>query len=136
MEVFSASRHAATIAQFMGSIRLQPESAGGFQALLLPAGAVVTIRDFGISFWGDNFSPLALQVVIAGQVKISNVPAERWAGVRLLSASSADVSSKQMNIVRSKFTPRRDEVPVAIQKSAEVNVENAMARSCTEQQAK
>src|SRR5215472_1479406 len=64
-EIFSTKVEPSVIvAQFMGSIRLQPESAGGFQALLLPAGAVVTIRDFSIRFWGDNFSPLPVQIVI------------------------------------------------------------------------
>lgn len=130
-EIFSVTPgHNVTVAQFMGSIRLQPESAGGVQALLLPAGAVITIRDFGISFWGDNFSPLPIQVVIADQVKIGNVPAERWVGVRLRSAGSADVSSKQIRMVRSKFTPHRNELPVTIQKSGEVNIANAMETSC------
>lgn len=130
-EIFSVMPgHSVTVAQFMGSIRLQPESAGGFQALLLPAGAAITIRDFGISFWGDNFSSLPMQVVLADQVKIGSVPAERWVGVRMLSARSADVSSKQIRMVRSKFTPRRNELPVTIQKSGEVNIANAMVTSC------
>lgn len=130
-EIFSVTpRHSVTVAQFMGSIRLQPESAGGFQALLLPAGAVITIRDFGISFWGDNFTSLAVQVVLAEQVKIGSIPAERWAGDRLRSAGSADVSSKQIRMVRAKFTSHRNELPVTIQKSGEVNIANAMASSC------
>ena len=132
-EIFSVMPgHSVTVAQFMGSIRLQPESAGGVQALLLPAGAVITVRDFGISFWGDNFSSLPIQVVLADQVKIGNVPAERWAGIKLLSHRSADVSSKKISMVRSKFTPRRNELPVTIQKLGEVNIANAMATSCAE----
>lgn len=130
-EIFSVMPgRSVTVAQFMGSIRLQPESAGGFQALLLPAGAVITVRDFSISFWGDNFSSLPIQVVIADQVKIGSVPAEHWVGVRLRSAGFADVSSKQIRMVHSKFTPRRNELPVTIQKSGEINVANAMDSSC------
>ena len=130
-EIFSVSPgRSVTVAQFMGSIRLQPESAGGFQALLLPAGAVITIRDFGISFWGDDFSSLSLQIVIAGQVMIGSLPADRWSGRRLLSANSADVSSKQISMVRSKFTQRGNELPVIIQKSDEITIANAMAKSC------
>ena len=130
-EIFSTTDRRVTVAQFMGSIRLQPESAGGFQALLLPAGAAITIRDFGISFWGDNFSPLPLKVVIADQVMIGSVPADRWTG-RLLSATSADVSTKQIAMIRSKFTRRHDEVAVTIQKSGEITVANAVAKRCEE----
>jgi hypothetical protein len=125
-----SSDHKVTLAQFMGSIRLQPESAGGFQALLLPAGAVITIRDFPISFWGDNFSVLPIHVVIANQVMIGSVPADRWSGVQLLSSKSADLSFKQMSMVRSKFTQRSNELLVTIQKSGEITVTNAMAKSC------
>lgn len=131
-EIFSTSDHKVTVAHFMGSIRLQPESAGGFQALLLPRGAVITIRDFGISFWGDNFSPLPLHVVIADQVMIGSVPADRWVEPGLLSARSADVSTREIGMVRSKFTQRDNELPVTIQKSAEVTVANAMAKRCPE----
>ena len=133
VEIFSTSDRKVTVAQFMGSIRLQPESAGGFQALLLPPGGAITIRDFGISFWGDNFSSLSLKVVIADQVMIGSVPADRWTGARrLLSATSADVSTKQISITHSKFTQRHNEVPVTIQWSGEVTVANAMAKRCDE----
>lgn len=136
-EIFSTSadhpQHKVMVAQFMGSIRLQPESAGGFQALLLPAGAVITIRDFGISFWGDNFSPLPLHVVIADEVMIGSVPADRWTVTGLLSARTADVSTKEISIVRSKFTQRDNELPVTIQKSGEVTVANAVAKRCEDQ---
>lgn len=119
-----------TVAHFMGSIRLQPESAGGFQALLLPPGAVITIRDFGISFWGDNYSQLPIQIVIADQLMIGSIPADRWAGPGLLSTRSADVSTKEIGMVRSKFTQRDNELPVTIQKSGEITVANAMAKRC------
>jgi len=129
-EIFAAPERKVMVAQFLGSIRLQPRSAGGFQALLLPAGATVTVRDFGIHFWGDNFSPLPIQVVIADHVLIGSVPVDRWAGVNMLSARSADVSSRQITMVRSKFTRRRNELPVTVQKSGEINVANALAKSC------
>ena len=129
-EIFAAPERKVMVAQFLGSIRLQPRSAGGFQALLLPAGATVTVRDFSIHFWGDNFSPLPLQVVIADHVLIGSVPVDRWAGVNMLSARSADLSSRQITMVRSKFTRRRNELPVTVQKSGEINVANALAKSC------
>jgi len=129
-EIFAAPERKVMVAQFLGSIRLQPRSAGGFQALLLPAGATVTVRDFSIHFWGDNFSPLPLQVDIADHVLITSIPVDRWAGVNMLSARSADVSSRQITMVRSKFTRRRNELPVTIQKSGEINVANALAKSC------
>src|SRR5256885_7649144 len=43
---------------FLGNFRLQPEGAGGFKALLLPAHAEITLRNFGISFWGETEKPL------------------------------------------------------------------------------
>jgi len=129
-EIFSAPERRVTVAQFMGSIRLQTNSAGGFQALLLPPGAVVTVRDFTVNFWGDSFSPLPMQVVIADQVLIGSIPVDRWAGVSVLSARSANVSSRQIIMVRSKFTRRRNELPVTIQKSGEITVANALAKSC------
>ena len=136
-EIFSTPadhpEHKVTVAHFMGSIRLQPESAGGFQALLLPPGAVITIRDFGISFWGDNFSPLPVHVVIADQVMIGSVPADRWTVVGLLSVRAASVSTKEISMVRSKFTQRDNELPVTIQKSGEVTVANAVAKRCEDQ---
>jgi hypothetical protein len=133
VEIFSKKTgRSVTVAQFMGSVRLQPESAGGFQALLLPAGAVVSIRDFGIRFWGDNFSPLPLHIVIASQVSLGKTPADRWTGVKLLSAKTADVSTRQITMLHSKFTRRGSEIAVSIEKSGEVTVPDALARSCSE----
>lgn len=132
-EIFSSKPDRnVTVAQFMGSIRLQPESAGGFQALRLPAGAVVSIRDFSISFWGENFSPLPVQIVIADQLRIGSIPADGWAGVPLVSAQSADVSSKQLVMIRSKFTRRRSQLSVTMKRSGEITVANALARTCPE----
>jgi hypothetical protein len=133
VEIFSKQpERSVSVAQFMGSVRLQPESAGGFQALLLPAGAVISIHDFSIRFWGDNFSPLPLRIVIASQVSLGKTPADRWAGERLLSSKEADVNTRQMRMVRSKFTRRRSEIAVSIEKSGEVTVPDALAKSCSE----
>lgn len=133
VEIFSNQRGPrVTVAQFLGSIRLQPESAGGFQALLLPPGARVSIRDFGIEFWGDNFSPLPLHIVIADHVNIGKTPADHWAGpgVNFLSAKSADVSTQQITMVRSRFARRRSEIAVTIEKSGEITVPDVLAKSC------
>lgn len=133
VEIFSKlPERNVIVAQFLGSVRLQPESAGGFQALLLPAGASISIRDFAIEFWGDNFSPLPLHVVIANQVNLGKTPADRWARVNLLSAKSANVNTRQITMVRSRFTPRRNEIPVTIDKAGEITIPDALAKSCTE----
>jgi len=135
VEIFSKlPEHSVSVAQFMGSIRLQPESAGGFQALFLPPGAVISIRDFSIRFWGDNFAPLPLHIVIATQVSLGKTPADRWAGpgVKLLSQKTAEVSTRQITMVRSKFARRRTELPVAIEKAGEVTIPDALARTCSE----
>lgn len=133
IEIFSKlPERSVTVAQFMGSVRLQPESAGGFQALLLPAGAIISIRDFAIEFWGDNFSSLPLHVVIANQVNLGKMPADRWAQANLLSARSATVTTRQITMVRSRFTPRRNEIPVTIDKAGEITIPDALAKRCAE----
>lgn len=131
VEVFSTSPdHSVTIAQFMGSIRLEPESAGGFQALLLPGGAAISVHDFVIHFWGDKFSPLPLHIVIADGVMLGQTPADRWARVDLLSHKSADVNSRDLRMVRSRSTKGRNEIPVTINKTGEITVPDALAKSC------
>src|SRR5207245_7958507 len=54
IEVLSDREHKVKLLRFMGTARMQPEmatDAGGFQAVLVPAGATVQLRSIVIAFW-------------------------------------------------------------------------------------
>lgn len=122
------SKHQITVVEFMGTMKLQPEGAGGFKGLLLPPGAVVSVQGLGISFWGEPASPLSIKVVAADQVKIDGKPVDQWLGKTLLSASAAEV--KDLERVSSKSSEGFKELPVEIQKSGEITIPDALARRC------
>jgi hypothetical protein len=133
IELFSDSQHQATVVWFMGTMKLQPEGAGGFKGLLLPPGAVISVHGFGISFWGEPVSPLPMKVVMADEVTIGGTPVEQWIGKPLLSAKTADV--KDLDHAGSKSAEDLKELPVEIRKSGEITIPDALARSCTAQPA-
>jgi len=116
-EVFSDSGHKVLLAHLLGTYRSQADSAGGLNALLLPAGAVVTLRDLSLSFWGDDPSHLAVHVQIAEELKVGGVPLEQWVGTKLLSASAADAG--ELGMIASRKTPDSAELPVEIKESGE-----------------
>ena len=109
-EVSSDPEHKVFVAHLLGTYRAQPESAGGLKALLLPAGATIFLRNFELSFWGDDPSKLAVRVQITDELKIGGTPLQEWVGTKLLSVPSADVSKLRM--VASKKTPDNAELPV------------------------
>jgi hypothetical protein len=81
IELFADSPdHKVTVVHFMGTMNLQPEGAGGFKGLLLPAGGVVSVHSLDIEFWGDPVPPVPMRVVIADQVTLGGVPVEQWMG--------------------------------------------------------
>ena len=125
--VSDSQRH-VTVVEFMGTMKLQPDGAGGFKGLLLPPGAVVTVQRLGISFWGEPVSPLSIKVVTADQVKIDGKPVEQWLGKPLLSAKTAEV--KHLNQIASKSSEGFKELPVEIQRSGEITIPDAMAQRC------
>jgi len=129
IELFSDSPgHKVTVADFLGTMKLQPESAGGFKGLMLPGGAEVSIHGFGIEFFGEPLSPVPVQVEIAGRVTIGGAPVEQWVGKNLLSAKTADV--KDLTLAWSKEADDLKELPVEIAKSGEVLIADALAKSC------
>ena len=131
IELFSDSaEHNVTVVYFMGTMKLQPESAGGFKGMLLPAGAIISVRGFEISFWGEPASPLPMQVVTADQITMDGVPVEQWVGQSLLSAKTADV--KNLDRAGSKMANDLKELPVEISKSGEIMIADAMAKRCSE----
>jgi hypothetical protein len=127
-EVFSDSEHKIMLVNLLGTYRSQPDSAGGLKALLLPAGAVITLRDFMLSFWGDDPSQFSIHVQIAGELKIGSVPLEEWVGTSLLSASSANVG--QLSMVASKKTSGYAELSVEIKQAGEFVIAKPLARPC------
>jgi hypothetical protein len=126
--LWADSRRQVTVVEFMGTMKLQPEGAGGFKALLLPSGAVVTVQGLGISFWGEPVSPLSIKVVTADQVRIDGKPVEQWLGKPLLSAKTAEV--KDLDRAGSKSSEGLKELPVEIHKSGEITIPDALARRC------
>jgi hypothetical protein len=127
-EVFSDSEHKIMLVDLLGTYRSQPDSAGGLKAVLLPANGVITLRDFQLSFWGDDPSHFSVHVQIAGELKIGSVPLESWVGTKLLSASSADAGDLKM--IASKRTPNSAELPVEINQAEEFVIEQPAARDC------
>lgn len=131
IELFSDSpEQKVTVVYFMGTMNLQPEGAGGFKGLFLPAGAVVSVHGLDIEFWGDPASPIPMRVVIADQVTIGGAPVEQWIGKKLLSAQTADV--KDLERAGSKMAPELKELPVEITKSGEFEIADALKTKCAE----
>jgi hypothetical protein len=128
IELFSDPQNQVTVVDFMGTMHLQPDGAGGFKGVFLPAGAEISIYGFGISFWGEPASPLAITVVTADQISIAGAPVEQWMGKQLLSARRADV--KELQHAGSKSSDDSRELPVTIKKSGEMMIADALARSC------
>lgn len=119
------------IADFMGSVRLQPESSGGFQALLLPGGARVTVRNFLIRLWGETDKPLPVRLVIADEVTIAGSPATQWIATDLLTDAEADVEDNPSNVIMSKHAPDLREFSVKITASQEFAIPNVLAIRCS-----
>ena len=132
VELLSDSpEHKVTVVDFMGTMKLQPSGAGGFKGVLLPAGAVVSIHGFGISFWGEPASPLPIHVVVADKMVIGGAEVGKWLGKDLLSAKNADVKDLQ-HAAGSRSTEDSRELPVKITKSSQLDVPDALAKRCEE----
>lgn len=120
--------HKVTVVHLMGTMNLQPEGAGGFKGVLLPAGAAVSIHGFEISFWGELASPIPISVVLADRITIGGTPVEQWFGKPLMSAQTADV--KDLQHAGSKMARELKELPVEITKSGEFKIADALANEC------
>jgi hypothetical protein len=114
VELFVAPNREVTVARFLGTFRLRPADAGGFQAVVLPANAQVTIRSFPIQLWGDPRAPLPVEVAVASGVSLAGIPAADWIGSDITSKDSATVSLDGLQVGVSKSMPELKEVPVII----------------------
>ena len=130
MEVLADPENKVIVASLLGTYRTQPDSAGGVKALLLPAGAVVTVRDFSLSFWGDDPSHFSIHLQIAQKLEIAGISLEQWIGRKFMSASAADV--RELDIVAGKRTPDNNELPVEVTQSSEFVIEKPLAHRCPE----
>ena len=86
---------------------------GGFYALRLPAHAVVRLRMFPISYWGDVPDHLQVEVVTAKRLTIGGEPAAAWFGLNPMCSVRADTAEEalsQKRMLRSRHTPDRREV--------------------------
>jgi hypothetical protein len=119
------------IATFMGSTRLQPESAGGFQALLLPARAVINLSNLQIRFWGETTGLVPVTLVMADQLTVAGVPAAEWLGRDLLTDAHANVEDNAENIIFAKRPAPGETLPVKIQGTEDFSVLNALSISCS-----
>lgn len=128
IELFSDSQQRATVVWFMGTMKLQPEGAGGFKGLFLPAGAVVSVQGFEISYWGEPVSPVAIKVVMADEITLNGTPIKQWIGKPLLSAKTAEV--KDLAVTASKPTPDLKELPLQIRKSGELTIADVLTKRC------
>jgi hypothetical protein len=95
----------------------------GFQALLLPANAEVTLRDLPMAYWGDlPKEAVVLEVAIAKQLIVGNEPMPIWFGGNPISDAQAEVSMAQQDKLSSRFTSDRREVPVSIVAAQRIKV--------------
>jgi hypothetical protein len=108
VEVFALSgKGQVTISRFQGT--------GGFQALLLPAGAQVTLRRFPVAVWEKlPEGSLAIEVVVAHQLTVGGEATARWFDADPMSDTQADVSADHRRMLSSKYTANFKEVPVSL----------------------
>src|SRR5262249_13842494 len=119
------------LVDFMGSVQLQPESAGGFQGFFLPAGANLVMRDFTIALWGEPDKPLPVRLVMTDSFTMAGVPAAQYLRVPVLSGASTDVGLDEMTRGASQVrTGDLIDVPVEITPGEELIVPNALAVRC------
>jgi hypothetical protein len=122
------------LVDFMGSMQLQPESAGGFQGFLLPAGATLTARSFTIALWGETEKPLPVRLVITDSFTMAGAPAAQYIRVPVLSDTTTDFDLDQMSpgTAQARIGDLID-VPVEIKPAEELIIPNALAARCAEQ---
>jgi hypothetical protein len=95
------------VADFLGT--------GGFQALLLPPHAQVTLKRFPIKSYEEPrlTGAIKLEVAIASSILLGSEPAEKWIGRSLGSDREATVDADKGQRAGSKLTPDNKELPVA-----------------------
>jgi hypothetical protein len=122
------------LVDFMGSMQLQAESAGGFQGFFLPAGANATIHGFTIALWGEPDKPLHVRLVISDSFTMAGSPAAQYITVPVLSGATTDIDLADMSHGASQVRiGDLTDVPVEITPAEELIIPNALAARCPEQ---
>jgi hypothetical protein len=121
------------LADFMGTLQLQPESAGGFQGFYLPGGANLTVRSLNIALWGEPEKPLPVRLVITDSFTVSGAPAAQWIGLPVLSGVNTDIDLEDMSrgAAQQRIGDLID-VPFEITAAEEFLIPNALAARCPE----
>jgi hypothetical protein len=124
LEVFSPrGKGRVVVGRFLGT--------GGFNALLLPPGAVVRLRLFPISYWGDPPDNLEIEIVIARELTIGGDKAENWFGNIPLSSVKADIAEDAENPMRmrtSKRTKDNKEVAPVIEEDRRLRLQVSLGK--------
>jgi hypothetical protein len=119
LEVFSPrGTGRVVVGRFLGT--------GGFNALLLPAHAVVRLRVFPISYWGEPPAKLQIEFVIAKHLTIGGDTAENWFGESPMSSVKADIAEDAENAMgmrTSKQTPDKKEVTPMIEEDRRLRLQ-------------
>lgn len=94
-----------------------------FVALLLPAGAAITIRRFTLQLWQQlPAEEVSIEVVFAKSVTAGGEDASAWFGMNPASDASADVTTEGGRLVASKHTPDRGEVPLTVDEDRRMTI--------------
>ena len=119
LEVFSPrGKGHVVVGRFLGT--------GGFNALLLPAGAEIRLQLFPISYWGDPPANLQIEIVVARDLTIGGDKAKSWFGKSPLSSVKADIAEDAENPMRmrtSRRTKDNKEVVPLIEEAQRLRVE-------------
>jgi hypothetical protein len=119
------------VVNFSGTFRSQPESAGGFKAVLLPAGDQVSIWGFRIRYWGEEQDPkLVFRIVMADDVLLAGAPAGEWTGLDLRTRKPGPVNEPELQAGYSRYTADRGEMAVEFKAPEEMVVELAPGAQC------
>lgn len=120
--VFAVEAYAAggqgrvVVCRFLGT--------GDFQALLLPAGAEITMRRFPISIWSDpSEGSVAIRVIIARRLTVAGEDALDWMGINLICDRRADVDAEERRMLGAKYSPDYREVPAAVDEERRIELQ-------------
>jgi hypothetical protein len=99
----------------------------GFHALLLPAGAQITLRKFPLRVSSQHPEVISLEIVTAAEFTVDGEAAQAWFGMDALSALQADVSAEplvsQREVKYTRHTPEYRKVPVQMVEDERITLE-------------
>jgi hypothetical protein len=133
IEVLAAKKQQLKLVRFRGKFRILPEvatDAGGFQGILLPAGATVFVHNLFIEFWGRPKGPLPVTVVLARGITIGGEAVEHRLRIRLESKTG---TAESFFLSDSWHTADGGEVPAAVMRTGQFLIPDVLAKRCHDQ---